>query len=86
MNIIFLDIDGVLNTSDSFKEEYYKSKELNRIRIYPIDEDRLSYLVEIVKLTNAKIVLTSSNRVNFIKINAMFYILRADSCNQHILH
>ncbi len=69
MNIIFLDIDGVLNTSDSFKEEYYKSKELNRIRIYPIDEDRLSYLVEIVKLTNAKIVLTSSNRVNFIKIN-----------------
>ena len=69
MNIIFLDIDGVLNTSDSFKKEYYKSKELNRIRIYPIDEDRLSYLVEIVKLTNAKIVLTSSNRVNFIKIN-----------------
>lgn len=69
MNIIFLDIDGVLNTSDSFKEEYYKSKELNRIRIYPIDEDRLSYLVEIVKLTNAKIVLTSSNRVNFIKID-----------------
>ena len=28
----------------------------NRIRIYPIDEDRLSYLVEIVKLTNAKIL------------------------------
>ena len=69
MNIIFLDIDGVLNTSDSFKKEYYKSKELNRSRIYPIDEDRLLYLLEIVNLTNSKIVLTSSNRVNFIKIN-----------------
>lgn len=69
MNIIFLDIDGVLNTSDSFKKEYYKSKELNRSRIYPIDEDRLLYLLEIVNLTNSKIVLTSSNRINFIKIN-----------------
>lgn len=69
MNIIFLDIDGVLNTNESFKKEYYKSKELNRDRIYPIDEERLLYLLEIVKLTNAKIVLTSSNRLNFIKVD-----------------
>lgn len=67
MNIIFLDIDGVLNTNESFKKEYYRSKELNRDRIYPIDEVRLLYLLEIVKLTDAKIVLTSSNRLNFIK-------------------
>ena len=56
MNIIFLDIDGVLNTSDSFKEEYYKSKELNRIRIYPIDEDRLSYLILKYKQNNNKYI------------------------------
>lgn len=50
--IIFLDIDGVLNTS------YSRQKNVS------VDEFRLSYLAEIVKGTNAKIVLTSTWRYN----------------------
>ena len=50
--IIFLDIDGVLNTS------YSRQKNVS------VDEFRLPYLAEIVKRTNAKIVLTSTWRYN----------------------
>ena len=48
MKIIFLDIDGVLNTSDIFDSKI------------EIDEFRLEYLKEIIEKTNAKIVLSSS--------------------------
>lgn len=51
--IIFLDIDGVLNTS------------FTRERNEPIDEFRVAYLAEVVHKTNAKIVLTSTWRYNF---------------------
>lgn len=50
--IIFLDIDGVLNTS--------YSRQKHEI----IDEFRIAYLSEIVKITKAKIVLTSTWRYN----------------------
>lgn len=50
--IIFLDIDGVLNTS--------YSRQKHKI----IDEFRIAYLSEIVKLTKAKIILTSTWRYN----------------------
>ena len=50
--IIFLDIDGVLNTS------YSRQKHVT------IDEFRITYLAEIVKRTKAKIVLTSTWRYN----------------------
>ena len=50
--IIFLDIDGVLNTS------YSRQKHM------AIDEFRVTYIAEIVKRTKAKIVLTSTWRYN----------------------
>ena len=68
MNIIFLDVDGVLNTIDTFKvrkEEYIKSG----IILPRIDEYRLLYLKEIVESTNAKIVLSSTWRKDFIKVD-----------------
>lgn len=51
--VIFLDIDGVLNTS--FTKE----------RQGVIDEFRVAYLAEVVHKTRAKIVLTSTWRYNF---------------------
>lgn len=51
--VIFLDIDGVLNTS------------FTRDRQESIDEFRVAYLAEVVHKTNAKIVLTSTWRYNF---------------------
>lgn len=57
--MLFLDIDGVLNTADT--EEKANS-------IVYIDEFRVEYLRQIVEVTDAKIVLSSSNRVHFKKV------------------
>ena len=68
IKVIFLVIDGVLNTSETFKrrkEEFDKTGVLG----YRIDEFRVEYLKEIVDSTNAKIVLISVWRKDFDKIN-----------------
>ncbi len=62
MKVIFLDIDGVLNTGKTFidiYEEYQKTKE-SRIEI---DLEKVGYLKEIVDKTSAVIVLSSSWRL-----------------------
>lgn len=61
MKVIFLDIDGVLNTIDTFKrrKKIYKK---TRVLIPRLDFYRIRYLKEIVKRTDAKIVITSSWR------------------------
>lgn len=66
MKIIFLDIDGVLNTSETFKRRYYEYKKTGILRL-EIDEFRLNYLKMIVERTNAKIVLSSTWRSGFTK-------------------
>ena len=50
MKYIFLDIDGVLNTQDSW------------IKLYQINKELVKNLALIVEKTNAKIILTSSWR------------------------
>lgn len=60
MKIIFLDIDGVLNTYES-----YHSKDSH----VPIDEHRVFLLSQICEQTAAKIVLISSWKIFWIKEN-----------------
>lgn len=58
MNVIFLDIDGVLNS-----DLYFKSIKGKRIETEnEIDESRLPLLQKIVKENNAKVVLSSTWR------------------------
>ena len=68
MKVIFLDIDGVLNTSEIFIEQSknYKQKGIYNVEI---DEFRVEYLKQIIEKTNAKIVLSSSWRYFFVKEN-----------------
>ena len=54
MKVIFLDVDGVLNSQSLFER---CGEEL-----VPIDEENIQYLKAIVDATNAKIVLSSSWR------------------------
>ena len=66
MKVIFLDIDGVLNTTNTFrlrKEEYKKT---GKYRL-AIDEYRVEYLKRIIDESGAKIVLTSAWRRSFKK-------------------
>ncbi len=61
MKVIFLDIDGVLNTSETFKKRH---KEYLKTGIWniEIDDHRVEKLERIVEKTDAKIVLSSSWR------------------------
>ena len=62
MKIIFLDIDGVLNTSETYiqrRKEYEKTKRWN----VEIDLERVARLKYIINMTGAKVVLSSSWRL-----------------------
>ena len=66
MNVIFLDIDGVLNNRDTFirrYKEYLKTKVLT----LEIDEEKVELLKSIVEITGYNIVLSSSWRIFFEK-------------------
>lgn len=64
MQIIFLDIDGVLNNEESCQKrnEYY---EKHKLFTSNIDEKTIKRLSEIVKNTGAKVVLSSSRRFDW---------------------
>ena len=66
MKLIFLDIDGVLNTSQTFKRRYYEYKKSGNYSL-EIDDFRIQLLEFLVKETSAKIVLSSTWRKGFKK-------------------
>lgn len=66
MKIIFLDVEGVLNTKET-RERAYQKYGYNPLMDLEIDEFRLIYLKEIIDKTNSKVVLSSSIRRFFIK-------------------
>lgn len=68
MKIIFLDIDGVLNTSKTFLEMANES-EINEKNRVEVDEFRVEFLKRIVDKTGALIVLSSSWESYFNKVS-----------------
>lgn len=72
MKVIFLDIDGVLNTTQTFIDIHNEYIE-NGIRRIEIDLNRLNLLKKIVDQTGAVIVLSSSWR-SFGKMENGIYI------------
>lgn len=64
MIVIFLDVDGVLNSINHLVEIYNKTKRPHSGYEYPFDEKCINNLKLLTKLTNAKIVISSSWRKN----------------------
>lgn len=64
MKIIFLDIDGVLNTSKTFmkRKKYWEE---TGVWTLEIDEFRVEYLKRIIDETGAKVVLSSTWKKDF---------------------
>lgn len=63
MKVIFLDVDGVLNSEHIFKKEHRRYKRTNEVRIdKDLDKRFVRNLKWLVKKTGAKIVLSSSWR------------------------
>lgn len=68
MKIIFLDIDGVLNSATFMKKrQQYKGihKTPFQFHLEQIDVDAVDLLNQIVKTTNAKVVISSTWRIIF---------------------
>ncbi len=59
MKVIFLDVDGVLNSMDYLEENYYD------YRKHPINRKCVERLARIVKKTDARLVLSSSWRTGW---------------------
>lgn len=68
INIIFLDIDGVLNTQNSINTQIAENKgrynESAQRYLYDFDENAMENLKDIIDTSNASIVLTSTWRLN----------------------
>lgn len=62
MNIIFLDVDGVLNSVNKLIETHEKTHKSHSGYLYPFDEICLENLQTLVRETNSKLVVTSSWR------------------------
>ncbi len=64
MNIIFLDVDGVLNSLEHLIEVYNQTGKPHSGINYPFDERCMLNLKNLVEETNAAIVVTSTWRKN----------------------
>ena len=64
MKVIFLDIEGVLNTKETY-ERICMTRGYTTMIDIEIDKFRLDYLKTIIDSTGAKIVLSSSFRYFF---------------------
>lgn len=73
MKVIFLDVDGVLNSQSWFKKHHHdKGLSLEEWRINQIDPKAAKLVKEIVDKTGAKIVLSSSWRGHKAVNSALF--------------
>lgn len=64
MLVLFLDIDGVINSEESYRvrEEYHQK--YNKW-ISPLDEEVIKRIAKIVSITGAKVVLSSTRRFDW---------------------
>ena len=64
MLVLFLDIDGVINSEESYRvrEEYYQKY---NEWISPLDEEVVKRIAKIVSLTGTKVVLSSTRRFDW---------------------
>ena len=85
LNLIFLDIDGVLNSHRKLKEVYERTHKPHSGYNYPFDEICLSNLKDLVELTNSKIVITSSWRKDEKGRNTIIKALKEYELDQHII-
>lgn len=64
MNIIFLDVDGVINSVDHLIQVYNKTHKTHSGYSYPFDPKCLANLKELVNKTNSYLVISSTWRKN----------------------
>lgn len=85
MNIIFLDIDGVLNNINNLIRISKKTHKSYSGCEYPFDEENLSNLKHLVDITNSKIVITSSWRKHDNHLKVLFNKFKEYNLDKEII-
>lgn len=85
MNIIFLDVDGVLNSTKKLKEMYYQNKRPYSGFDYPFDEGCLNNLKRLVDETNSYLVITSTWRMHEIGKNILLNELKKYGLSERVI-
>lgn len=85
MNIIFLDVDGVLNSRNKRDEVYEKTHKPHSGHSYPFDEKSLENLKLLVQETNSKIVITSVWRKNEEKRRTLLNVLKEYNLDKEVI-
>lgn len=86
MNIIFLDVDHVLNSLNKLIEVYKKTGRPHSGYAYPFDEKCLRNLKLIVQETDAKIVITSTWRKDGLGRITLARVLKIQSLGFQVNH
>ena len=85
MNIIFLDVDGVLNSRNKLMEVYKKTHKPHSGYSYPFDERCLENLKLLVQETNSKIVITSTWRKDEEGIRTLLKTLNEYELDKYVI-
>ena len=62
LNIIFLDVDGVINSINNLIKVYNETHKAHHGYSYPFDQNCMENLKELVTITNSKLVISSTWR------------------------
>ncbi|MBQ3020664.1 MAG: hypothetical protein IJD92_00385 [Bacilli bacterium] len=85
MNIIFLDVDGVLNSIDNLERVYKETNKPHSGFNYPFDEMCLGNLKILVEKTNAKLVITSIWRKSEIGKRKLLEVLKKYDLDKYVI-
>ncbi len=85
MNIIFLDVDGVLNSLEHLDKVYLETGESHSGYEYPFDPNCLKNLQNLVHLTNSKLVISSTWRINLKGILTLIRKLKEYNLDREII-
>lgn len=85
MNIIFLEVDGVLNSQNKLIEVYKKTGKPHSGYLYPFDEKCLDNLCLLVNKTDAKLVITSTWRKDKEGIDILLNMLKKYNLDKKVI-
>ena len=85
MNIIFLDVDGVLNSLDYAKKLYEKDHIPRSCYKFPFDPRCLNNLKILVELTNSYLVITSTWRMSNIGKDTLLFELKKYGLDDRVI-
>lgn len=85
MKIIFLDVDGVLNSKRKLIEVYNKTNKAHSGYSYPFDDNCLKNLKLLIEFTNASIVITSTWKNTKEGLNILLDILSKYNLDKNIV-